>query len=124
MTIFNWKRAKPAKTQLPFGLTKFQINQLRELKSSAAYEVIMGLLRDIAEYNGDRLLDHTDPGDIRERQGYIKALRDTTNLIPQILSRTEQLEDNERRAEPTGPDTDHTAFIGTGWYDRVRSWTG
>ena len=122
MTLFNWQRGKPAKTHLPFGLTKHQINLLRELRSTKGYEIVVGLLQDISEFNGDRLLDHTDAGDIRERQGYIKALRDTTNLIPSILDRTEQLEDNERRAESqsAGPDAD--AFIGTRFYDRVRSW--
>lgn len=120
MTIFRWK-PKVAETMYPFGLTPYQLEQLGKLTEHRGFAIFTGLLTDIAELNGTSLLDSRDYGDLRERQGFIKALRHVIQLLPMIAQESQRLDNEQQRAKSTAGHYDDRSFYGSYWWDRVRS---
>lgn len=119
--IFRWK-PKIADTPYPFGLTRPQLEQLRRLTDTKGYTIFVNLLQDVAELNGTNLLDTRDYGDIRERQGFIRALRHITQLLPLIQQEAQRLDDEQFRAKQSAGQYDDRSFYGTTYWDRVKSW--
>lgn len=121
MTIFRWRKDQP----LPFGLSQGEINSLKALQSEPGWAVFRDLLRDVAEYNGSHLLKCKDHSEIRERQGFINALRYTIDIISTIAAEAERREDDKRRKHERETDgLDRRAFIGSAYYDTARKWFG
>jgi hypothetical protein len=126
MNIFHWKRTSAIPTN-PFDLSESQVKQLTDLTTRPGYAILQRLLREVAEHNGDRLLTLRDHSEIRERQGFINAIRHILNLIPNIQERTDIV--NAERARLSDADTSGNgpaaAWTGYGgpWrdvYDRIR----
>lgn len=118
MAIFRWKQ-RP-ETGQPLGLTQKQIQDLKNLRATPEFDTFLQIVRDIAEYNGDAMINAKDETDIHERRGFILGLKHIVELVPLVLKRVEQAENERRIEERTGFNTG--SFIGSAWFDSVRDW--
>lgn len=124
MKKFTWKRASAIPTN-PFELSKSQVQQLADLTTRPGYAILLKLLQDVAEHNGDILLKLKDHSEIRERQGFINALRYVVDIVPNIQQRADVV--NAERARLESDATDGNGYNWTGFggpwrdvYDRLR----
>ena len=123
MSMFKW-RHKTAETYYPYDLNPEDLERLKDLTNERAFIIFTSLLQDIAEYNGETLLNTQDET-LHRRQGYIQALRDIINLLPLILQQAKAVDASRTNAQSQRNGTDHsgTGFLGGPWWDlrnRVR----
>ena len=115
---FNWRRRE---TPYPFNLEKEYIDRLRTLRKDGNFRIFARILQEVAEHNADILLRYKDHGDIRERQGFINALRYVIDLPDTIIDSAEEADNARRRTTDTGQTNGPgTGFIGSAYYDLIQ----
>jgi hypothetical protein len=120
MAFFKWKAEKPA-TDYPSGLSAEQLEVLKDLQDKPGYDIFIRLLRDHAELNGNLFLGMRDHGDIRDRQGYIKALCMVIEFIPNILEQARKVDDERAKSKSdSNGQPDWRGVFGSRWWDATR----
>ena len=117
--MFKWNYT-PAETIYPYNLNPEDLEYLQALTNERSFKIFISLLKDIAEYNGETILN-TQGSTLHRRQGYIQALRDIINLIPLILQQAKAVDASRTNAQSlrNGTTDQHsgTGFLGSPWWD-------
>ena len=115
---FNWRKRE---TPYPFNLEEEYIDRLRALRKDGNFRIFTRILQEVAEHNGDILLRYKDHGEIRERQGFITALRYVIDLPDTIIDSAEEADNARRRTTDTGKSNGPgTGLIGSAYYDLIQ----
>jgi len=118
--IFKWKLEKSSQPY-PFGLSAERLSALKTLKDLPAFAIFISLLKDVAEWNGNVLLTSSDYGLMRERLGYIKALRQAIDLLDQILGESQRIDDDRARRSADSNGNEPSSYFGGPWFDALRA---
>ncbi len=114
---FNWRKRE---TPYPFNLEKEYVDRLRTLRKDGNFVIFARILQEVAEHNGDLLLRYKDHGDIRERQGFINALRYVIDLPDTIIDSAEQVDNARRPTDDGNAAGPRDSFIGSAYYDLIK----
>ena len=115
---FSWRKHE---TLYPFNLEEEHISRLRTLRKDGNFRIFARILQEVAEHNASILLRYKDHGEIRERQGFINALRYVVDLPDTIIDKAEEADNARRRTTDTGnTNGPGTGLIGSAYYDLIQ----